>query len=190
MSLTFVREFLRSPSSVGAVWPSSPILARVIVKAAGVSAAGHVLELGPGNGACTGTILEALKPGARFLAIEKSPSLAESVAARYPKARVVHGCATKIAGHLDDEGFAPPDAVVSGLPWASFPDSLQRSIMTELAAVLPAGSRFTSFAYFGPHRLPAGRKFRRLLEEFFSSIDRTPVVLRNFPPAFVYVCTK
>jgi phospholipid N-methyltransferase len=190
MSLTFVREFIKSPSSVGAVWPSSLELARLIVNAAGVSDARHVLELGPGNGAVTGTILESLQPGAQFLAIEKSPSLASKTARRFPEARILEGCATKLSGHLRDEGFASPDAVVSGLPWASFPERLQKSILSEVAASIHPSSTFTSFAYFGPHWLPAGRRFRKTLGGFFSSIQKTRVVLNNLPPAFVYVCRK
>lgn len=190
MSFTFVREFLRSPTSVGAVWPSSRELADLIVRSADVPAAKHVLELGPGNGAVTGSILASLQPGAKFLAIEKSPSLASKTAQRYPNARILEGCATRLSGHLREENFPAPDAVVSGLPWASFPESLQKSILTEVASSLHDESTFTSFAYFGPHWLPAGRRFRRTLEGFFSSIEKTRVVLNNVPPAFVYVCRK
>jgi len=190
MSFTFVREFLKSPSSVGAIWPSSLELARLIVEAAGVSGARHVLELGPGNGAVTGSILESLQPGAKFLAIEKSPSLASKTARRYPSARILEGCATQLSGHLRDEKFGTPDAIVSGLPWASFPEPLQKSILGEVAASIHSGSTFTSFAYFGPHWLPAGRRFRQTLGSFFSSIQKTRIVLNNLPPAFVYVCKR
>lgn len=190
MSLTFMREFLASPSSVGAVWPSSLGLAKLMVEASEISSANNVLELGPGNGAVTGPILASLQPGAKFLAIEKSPSLASKVSRRYPSARILEGCATTLGQHLRDEDFPAPDAIVSGLPWASFPESLQDSILSEVAASLHGTSTFTSFAYFGPHWLPAGRRFRKRLDSFFSSIKKTRVILNNLPPAFVYVCRK
>lgn len=190
MSYQFLREFLRAPLNVGAIWPSSPALARRIVDSARVREAARVVELGPGSGAFTGTILSSLKPDAKFLAIEKSEALADEVARRFPSARVRHGCATELSAHLREEDFGSPESVVSGLPWAVFPDGLQRTILGELRSTLAPGATFSTFAYFGPHNLPSGRKFRSVLHETFSSVRRTPVVLANFPPAFVYVCTR
>lgn len=190
MSLVFLREFLRNPGSVGAIWPSSPALARQMVDAAGVRTAERVVEIGPGSGAFTGEILSALKPGARLLAVEKSAALARNVAERFPAARVREDCATRLAEVLREEAFAAPQSIVSGLPWAAFPQDLQRAILREVHRVLDGGGTFTSFAYYGPHRLPAGQRFRSLLAEFFSDVQRTPLVLNNMPPAFVYVCRR
>jgi phosphatidylethanolamine/phosphatidyl-N-methylethanolamine N-methyltransferase len=184
----FVREFLRSPGSVGAVWPSSPALAREIIRSAQVATADFVLEIGPGNGAFTGEILSSLRPGARFLAIEKSVELARGVAERFPAVRVVAGCATELDSHLD--GHGSPDSVVSGLPWAAFGEPLQESLLRQITAALHPDGTFATFAYFGPHRLKAGRAFREKLGKHFREIRRSPVVLANFPPAFVYFCRK
>lgn len=186
MSLGFLREFFKSPGSVGAVWPSSPALARAMVRAASVSSADFVLEIGPGNGAFTGPILDSKRPGARFVAIEKSPDLARAVAGRYPAAKIVAGCATRLSEHIDGS----PDSVVSGLPWAAFDEPLQDAIMHQITAALHPSGTFATFAYFGPHRLKAGRAFRSKLGAHFREIRRTPVVLANIPPAFVYYCRK
>lgn len=188
MSWGFVREFLRSPGSVGAVWPSSPALAREIIRSANVGAAEFVLEIGPGSGAFTGEILKSLRPGARFLAVEKSAELARGVAERFPEVRVVAGCATELDIHLD--GHGSPDSVVSGLPWAAFGEALQEALLRQITAALQPHGTFATFAYFGPHRLRAGRAFREMLGNHFREIHRSPVVLANFPPAFVYFCQK
>ena len=190
MSLGFVREFLRSPSTVGAIWPSSPARARAMVCASGVSGAERVLELGPGSGAFTGEILNSLRESARFLSIEKSPDLARTVAARFPQSRVIEGCATRLRIHLQEENFGKPDAILSGLPWAAFPDALQSAILDEILGSLADGGVFSTFAYFGPHWLKAGRAFRKRLEASFCDVRRTPVVLSNLPPAFVYYCRR
>ena len=190
MSFEFVREFLRSPSTVGAIWPSSPALARAMVNASGVSEAESVLELGPGSGAFTGEILASLRVGARFISIEKSPDLAKTVAARFPEAQVIEGCATRLTIHLKEEGFGRPDAILSGLPWAAFPDSLQNAILDEILVSLADDGVFSTFAYFGPHWLKAGRAFRKRLEASFGDVQRTPVILGNLPPAFVYYCRR
>lgn len=159
-----------------------------MVSAANVPAARRVLEIGPGCGAFTSEILNALPPSARFLAVEKNPHFAAKVSERFPSARVVLGCATNLGETLHKEDFGTPDSIVSGLPWAIFPEPLQRTILGQLSALTAKSARFATFAYFGPHALPKGRKFRRLLDEFFPKVEKTPVILRNFPPAFVYVC--
>lgn len=188
MSLRFVRAFLKSPGMVGAVWPSSPALASMMVRAARVRSARFVLEIGPGSGAFTGAILDNLHPEARFLAVEKSPELAKTVAEKFPHARVVVGCATNLTSYLQDQGT--PDSIVSGLPWAAFPESLQDAILSEITGSLSADGVFATFAYFGPHRLKAGRAFRKKLAGHFQEIGTTSVVLANLPPAFVYFCRK
>ena len=190
MSLGFLREFLRSPSTVGAIWPSSPALAREMVRTARVAEAESVLELGPGSGAFTGEILQSLREGSQFISIEKQPDLARAVALKFPQARVIEGCATRLALHLQEEDFGRPDAILSGLPWAAFPDSLQSAILDQILEMLTDDGVFSTFAYFGPHWLKAGRAFRKRLEASFRDVRRTPVVLANLPPAFVYYCRR
>ncbi|MCK9589147.1 MAG: rRNA adenine N-6-methyltransferase family protein [Terrimicrobiaceae bacterium] len=188
MSLRFVREFLKSPGTVGAVWPSSPALAGMMIRAARVRTADFVLEIGPGSGAFTGPILKNLHSNARFLAVEKCPELARRVSEKFPEARVVAGCATDLATHLKDQGN--PDSIVSGLPWAAFGDSLQDTLLKEITSSITPDGIFATFAYFGPHRLKAGRAFREKLGRHFREIGKTPVVLANLPPAFVYFCRR
>ncbi|MEI6034159.1 MAG: rRNA adenine N-6-methyltransferase family protein [Verrucomicrobiae bacterium] len=188
MSLQFFREFLKSPGSMGAVWPSSPTLARTMIRAANVASAEFVLEIGPGSGALTGPILETLRPGARFVAIEKSPDLARAVAGKFPSVQVVSGCATELVLHLD--GHGSPDSVVSGLPWAVFCEALQDDILEQVTSSMHPEGTFATFAYFGPHWMKAGRAFRKKLQTHFREIRRTAVVVANIPPAFVYFCRK
>lgn len=173
---------------VGAVWPSSPALAAMMIRAARVRSADFVLEIGPGSGAFTGPILKNLRPDARFLAVEKCPVLAKTVSEKFPEACVVAGCATDLTGHLKDHGN--PDSIVSGLPWAAFDDHLQNSLLGEITSLIAPDGIFATFAYFGPHRLKAGRAFRKKLDHHFGEVGKTPVVLANLPPAFVYFCRR
>lgn len=190
MSFGFLKAFLRAPGSVGAIWPSSPFLAQAMVGASSIHRAACVIELGPGTGAFTGHILESLPRGARFAAIEKCPILARSVSKKFPRACIIEGCATELGSHLETENIPRPDAILSGLPWAIFSEELQTGILGEIHAALAPEGVFSTFAYYGPHRLAAGRRFRKNLERHFSDIRRTPVVMRNFPPAFVYSCRR
>lgn len=173
---------------VGAVWPSSPALAGMMIRAARVRSAEFVLEIGPGSGAFTGPILKNLRSEARFLAVEKCPALAKTVSKKFPGACVVAGCATELTAHL--KGLGNPDSIVSGLPWAAFDDSLQNTLLEEITSSISADGIFATFAYFGPHRMKAGRAFRKKLDRHFREVGRTPVVLANLPPAFVYFCRR
>jgi len=186
MSLKFVREFIAQPQMVGALWPSSPRLARAICDAVSLDAARHVLEIGPGTGVFTREILTRLSRDARLLAVEKNEALAVEVGRTCSRAEVVAGCATELADCLRERNFPAPEVVVSGLPWAAFGEELQQRILDQVVAVGGDTSVFVTFAYFGPHWLPKGRAFRARLEATFRKVERLPVVLRNLPPAFVY----
>lgn len=159
-----------------------------MLRACPVAETRSVVELGPGTGAFTRHIVAALPEKTSFAAIEKNPALARVAAATFPRATVVEGCATRLREHLAELRMPAPDAVLSGLPWAAFPGELQDAILREIAGALAPGGVFVTFAYYGPHRLSAGRRFRAALDAKFPNVERTRVVLRNFPPAFVYRC--
>jgi phospholipid N-methyltransferase len=82
------------------------------------------------------------------------------------------------------------DAVICGLPWASFPESLQQEIMEAMLQVLRPGGQFATFAYWQGLMLPAGLRFARRLRATFSTVERSPTAWRNLPPAFVYRCIR
>ncbi len=190
MSLRFIGAFLRSPSTVGAIWPSSPALAEEMVRSADLTAARCLVELGPGTGVFTKKIAATLPPGTRFAAIERDATLARQVADRFPGVHVIAGCATEISRHLREASLPSPDAILSGLPWAAFPESLQTRILGEIYNTLQPGGTFATFAYYGPHRLKSGRRFSDNLKNVFSSVEKSRLVLGNFPPAFVYRCKR
>lgn len=189
MSLQFVREFLRYPGQVGALWPSSDLLAEKIVEMAGVARAPTVLEIGAGTGVFTRRIAEVLPEGACCIVLERNPGMAIGLKNTLPELDVVEGCATRLADHWNGRGWGPVRAVVSGLPWAVFDAGLQEAILSQVLAISDGETVFTTFAYFGPHLLAKGRAFRGRLESRFRQVTTSPVVLRNFPPAFIYRCS-
>lgn len=184
----FVREFLREPSSIGAVTPSSRELARAIVEDIPWSRVRVVLELGPGTGALTGEILRCLEPRSRFLAIERNPAIARIFRARFPGVPLHVGSVSEVREVCRREGIGGVDVVLSGLPWASFPARVQDDLLAATCDVLRPGAWFVTFAYLQGLLLPAGRRFRGVLRRRFAEIRRSRVVWRNLPPAFVYRC--
>lgn len=191
MSATaFLREFVRNRQTVGAVAPSSTALAERMMESAEVWKARHILELGPGTGAFTEAIRDAMPKDAEYLGIEINPGFADQLCKRFS------GMNFEVAGAQEFdfdkylEGRPPIDVVVSGLPWTAFPPELQRAILGNVLPHLSHGGRFATFAYFGFHLLPGGRRFRELLHAHLPGVETSRVVWANLPPAFVYVGRK
>ena len=190
MRLRFLREFVRRPLNTGAIAPSSGALARMVVSGLGLSDASVVVEYGPGTGAFTAAILEGLKPGALFVAIENNPVMFDLFRARFPDVRAHLESAAHVGRILAGHGAAQADCIVSGLPWASFGEGLQDTLLDATCAALRPGGRFATFAYLQGLLLPSGGAFRRKLRARFARVDASPVVWRNLPPAFVYRCVN
>lgn len=189
-SLTFLKTFLRHPTQVGAIAPSSPGLVRTMTDWFDWESARGVVEYGSGTGVFTAGILERLHPDAKFFAIERSPELCRATRERCPDAVIYEDSVTNVAALCQREGIERVDAIVCGLPWASFSADLQDEIMEAMWEVLRPGGQFATFAYWQGVILPAGRRFSRRLRATFGSVEQSPTVWRNLPPAFVYRCVR
>jgi phospholipid N-methyltransferase len=186
----FIRQFISSPITTGAIAPSSSFLARAMVDGLDLSHAAAVLEYGPGTGVFTDYILRDLNPAAKFAAIEVNADFAVAFRTRHPGAALFEDTVENVRRICDSAGIESVDCIVSGLPWAVFPESMQRRFLDEMMRVLKQNGRFVTFAYVHGLLLPPARKFAGLLNEYFRSVSRSPVVWLNVPPAFVYRCRR
>lgn len=189
MSSLFTK-FLANPGKVGAFCASSRILAVEMTRHIGMEHAATVVELGPGTGAVTCEIIPRLTDRAKFIAVELDEDMAENLRHIFPRAVICCGCASNLPEILRQNGCSCADTVISGLPWAIFPEKLQDEILDAVLEALPPGGYFSTFAYIQGVMLPAGIRFRRRLESLFSKVETSPIIWRNFPPAFVYRCQK
>lgn len=199
----FLAEFLRRPTQIGAVAPSSPYLAERMLEGLNVGKASVIVEYGPGTGAFTRAILAHISPQhTKFFAIEINLPLVETFRKRFPGLKIKHGSVTDVERFCREEGVLPPnphqpagaaggvDLIISGLPWASFPESLQREALAAAVRVLSPGGKLITFGYHVGLLLPAGQRFYRMLPEYFARVERSAPVWRNVPPAFVVRCVK
>jgi len=189
-TLDFLIEFLRDPTSIGALAPSSGHLAAEMTAELGLSEASLVVEYGPGTGAFTGAVADRLPETADFLAVEQNARLAGKLRKRIPDVPVVEESIARIPEILRRRGHDPGsvDSIVSGLPWASFDEPRQDRLLDATLEILAPGGRFATFAYLHGLLLPAARRFRAALDDRFATVDTSPVVWRNLPPAIVYRC--
>ncbi len=185
-----LRRFLRHPVQVGALCPSSRTLCRAIASGIGIESAVQVVELGPGTGAITREIIRRLPDSGRLLAIELDAALCTCLQKTFPDINIRHDSAVRLGELLEEQQLPKPEVVISGLPWAVFPERLQREILEAVCAHLAPGGCFTTFAYLQGLMLPAGIRFRRLLGEFFPEVATGRIVWKNLPPALIYRCRK
>lgn len=187
-ALTFLRTFISQPVKVGAIAPSSRYLAEQMVLSVDWSTSQAVVEYGPGTGVFTQRISECLCSEAKFFAIEQSAELAQRTRDRCPGIQVYCDSVANVESLCQQAGVDQVDAILCGLPWAAFPESLQRECFDAMLRVLKPGGQFATFAYWQGVVLPAGQRFSKLLRSTFSEVKRSPTVWRNLPPAFVYRC--
>lgn len=176
----FLMEMARNPFQMGAIWPSSPALARAMAQWLPEGFQHPVLELGPGTGIVTAELLAAGLPEDRLVAVEKSPSLARFLRTRFPNARILSGDALEIHELLEGQKVG---AVFSGLPLKVFkPDQVLR-LADQIHQCLLPGAPWVQFSY----QLVSGEA---PAPSFRSTASQ--VVWRNFPPAkiTVYRCRR
>lgn len=186
----FIKQLLARPGSTGAIVPSSDGLARRMIEFAAPGPGAVIAEYGPGTGVFTRRVLESLSPDQTFFAIEVNEDFVKELRKRFPALHLHLGCASGVGDCCRAEGVDRVDCVISGLPWAIFPDSLQHKILGAMMEVMPAGGTFVTFAYLQGLVMPAGRNFKKNLRKYFSHVGNSGVIWKNLPPAIIYKCVK
>jgi phosphatidylethanolamine/phosphatidyl-N-methylethanolamine N-methyltransferase len=161
---------------VGAVAPSSKALARAMVAQI---PAGPVLELGPGTGVITESILARGIAPEDLTLVEYDQRFAALLRQRFPGVRIVRGDAFDLARTLG--ATAPFQAIVSGLPLLNFPSSARAQLLDQIFARLAPGAPFIQFSYGLKPPVPAPQGAR---------VQRAAFIPFNLPPARVWVYRK
>lgn len=184
---TFFRQWLKNPLRVAAVAPSSAELAAAMIAELPDDAA-RVIELGGGTGAITRALLEAGIRDQDLLVLELNEELHAHLQVRFPQVPVLLGDARMLPSLAREQGYlsdGPADAIVSGLGLLTMPHPLQRDILAAAFQCLRADGAFVQFTY-GPAAPVADSVARQLSLR----VRRGEFVLRNVPPATVYVYTR
>ncbi|HQU49178.1 MAG TPA: hypothetical protein PLM09_08645 [Casimicrobiaceae bacterium] len=176
---TFLVQFLRAPSLVGGIVPSSRVLARALSRhAAGFES---IVELGAGAGSVTHW-LAVDHPRSRLTVVERDGAMARRLVRRWPRARVLSACVHERADAL----LAQParTVAVSSLPFRSLPEDLVRPTVAVIERFLlddPA-RRFVQYSY--------GLRPPFAFASPEISWRRAERIWRNVPPAVVWIATS
>ena len=200
--LVFLKEFLNSFYTTGAIAPSGKSLARKMVAPLDeLPGRRCILEAGPGTGVFTQEILTRLRPGDELLLCEINPRFVEHLRDRFDsdplwkeKANQVCIECRDIRELLEPSNF---DLIVSGLPLNNFsPDFVQALLIQYVQSLKPHGIH-TFFEYQAirtVRRFIASKETRVRMKDIQKAVDslhkiaevsRHSVVL-NIPPAYTY----
>jgi phosphatidylethanolamine/phosphatidyl-N-methylethanolamine N-methyltransferase len=185
-----VDRFIRNINKTGAIACCSEDVANVLTQRANLAGSKTVVELGSGTGAITKKLIEHIPKEALFLALELNEHFVEETRKCCPSAIVYHDTAENVKHYLNKHGKETCDCVISTLPWTLFDKELQERILNAIWDVLPEGGEFLTVAYTFAALLPAGRRFRSLIEKRFVNVERTKPIWKNLPPVYVYHCKK
>jgi phosphatidylethanolamine/phosphatidyl-N-methylethanolamine N-methyltransferase len=178
----FIRSWLEKPLAIGAVMPSSKLLARTMARYVDPAIEGPVVELGPGTGAVTEALVEQGVHPSRLVLVEFNASFCQLLRGRYPEATVVQGNAYGIKRLLNGVLSQPAAAIVSGLPLVTKPFKTRIRLLSEAMGLMVPGAPFVQFTYavVSPiSRRPTG-----------VTSEASERIWMNIPPARVWVYRK
>ena len=178
----FLRSWIEKPLHMGAVMPSSKLLARTMAEYVDVEAKGPVVELGPGTGAITNALIEHGVDQKRLVLVEYNPGFCALLRDRYPQARVVQGDAYKLRDSLWNVLDVPASAVVSGLPLVTKPMLTRLKLIRDSFMALAPGAPFVQFTYSVAPPIPKSLPG--------VSTEASERIWMNLPPARVWVYRK
>ena len=178
----FLRSWIEKPLHMGAVMPSSKLLARTMAQYVDVDSKGPVIELGPGTGAITNALIEQGVDQKRLVLVEYNPGFCALLRDRYPQAKVVQGDAYALRASLDKVLDAPASAVVSGLPLVTKPMLTRLKLIRDAFVALAPGAPFVQFTYSVAPPIPKSLPG--------VSTEASERIWMNLPPARVWVYRK
>lgn len=183
-NLQFLQAFLKNPLKVGAIAPSSPELAAEML--AGIHPDDHniVLELGVGTGAITKFLRGAIPSRDSYLGIELDGDLVKSLNKNFPDMNIIQGNAAEAFSIHQELGLGKVRYLVCCLPFVSLPKEVSDSVLTEIAKFMDEGCELRIFQYAHGYFLPPAIKLREFLKNRYGKSRRSPLVLKNMPPAF------
>jgi phosphatidylethanolamine/phosphatidyl-N-methylethanolamine N-methyltransferase len=183
MSKAFIKEFWKDKKMIGSIIPSSKFLAAKMLNHIPFKNTKLIIELGPGTGIFTEKIIEKIDPSTHLIILELNPELCKDLKAKInlPNVHIKEASADKIREIIKEFGFEKADIIISSLPLANFSVELRNSILEIVHKSLNEKGNFIQFQY----SLNAFKNLKKLFP-----VVKLNFTALNFPPAFVYTCSK
>ena len=205
---TVFAEFRRTYRTTGTLMPSSRPLSRALARyvrqgsrSAGNASVRRILEIGPGTGPVTRSIVDALRPTDRLDLVELNDTFVDVLKGRFDaeppfqsvadQVRILHQPVQDLLGEQ------PYDLIISGLPLNNFEVEEVEKILDVLRQLLAPGGTLSFFEYIAVRKAKAAisgsqqrRRLRgvaRVVGHFLAEGEfKRDCVLTNVPPAWVH----
>ncbi len=179
----FVAGFVRHPTMVASIIPSSPTLIRHMLKPVDWGNTKLFVEYGPGVGTFTRPILEKLSGDSTLIVIDTNADFIDYLRREIPDSRLitVHGSAADVASIIAENGFDYADYVVSGLPFSNLPAGVGDAIGQATHNIIRPGGAFLIYQFRA--------KVLDFVSPFFSKIDKA-MEYWNVPPCYLFWAWK
>ena len=184
-NIEFLHAFLKNPTKVGSITPSSPELALEMLKGVKPDADNVVIELGVGTGAITKFLQELVPDERSYLGIELDEALVRVVGKSFPNLNIVCGNAADMCQIYEQSGLGKVSHIISCLPFVSLPADIRDAVLDEVDKFMQQGCIFRTLQYAHGYYLPSAIKFRKLMQERFGKEKRSPLVVKNVPPGYL-----
>jgi phospholipid N-methyltransferase len=178
--LLFFSKFLRHGTAIAAFLPSSPCLARAVVRGIDFTQARCIVELGAGTGPITAEILRRSRGRCPVVVVERDADFCKRLRERFPKADIAQADAADLDALLAMRGVTMVDHVFCGLPLPSFPAKVRDRVLDSVRRHLAREGTFRQLTHMPMIYYPLYRKYFDRVEFRF--------VVRNLPPGGFYVC--
>ncbi len=180
----FVKEGLKKISRNGALLPSSKFLAEQMIRPIRMRKNIRIAELGAGTGSVTRLLAKKLPLNGKLFVFEINAHFAELLRQEFTgddRIIISESNAIHFGQALKDMGCQTVDYVISGLPLSNFNRRSRELVLAGIEGILPPEGKYIQFQYFLANWLEIRKHFRSRIVGY---------EMRNFPPAFLYVCEK
>lgn len=175
--LLFLKEWLKTPKSIGAVFPSSAQLVNAMLIEVPATAK-KIVELGAGTGVFTDALLKRGFAPHQIISIEKNPIFIKSLQVKFPDVTFVEGEAANLLKH-NPELLHQADVIISGLPIRLWDKESLLQFENLLSNTLSPNGLFIQFTY-------QIYSYKPVLSTSFELL-RLHRIWLNLPPAAVEV---
>jgi phospholipid N-methyltransferase len=183
-NLKLLRAFIKNPTKVGAIAPSSPDLGRQIVEGIVPDKDNIVLELGVGTGAITRCIYPLLPDNYSYLGLELDPKLCNATKMAFPELQIVEASAADAFDVHKKSGLGKVSYIICSIPFVSLPEETAEKICSEIDKFMSEGCMLRLFQYVHGYYLPPALRLRARMRQRYGRSVRSRMIVKNLPPAY------
>ncbi len=181
--MIFLKRFIKEPTRVASIIPSSPMLVNRVMATMDHSAPRIIAEYGPGEGVHTRALLKRAHKDSRLLLFELDPELAEYNRKQFAddkRVEVICDDCEKLPLIAEERGIEAFDYIFSGIPFSTMDKDKKQGIMDANYQCLKPGGDFIIYQITN--------ELKRF-GEHFDRIDSSWCAM-NIPPMYVTVYHK